>query len=96
MFRNTRRCGSCRFAPLSRFDRGTFIDLRATLLHRSNREKFSVDRILIDLPAFMLTRMLSGGVARQDHYSELFGLVLDPVVGAVLPPAILSHVPAGT
>src|SRR6266436_8081390 len=42
-------------------------DLRATLLHRSNREKLSVDRILIDVPALVLTRMLPGGVARQNH-----------------------------
>jgi hypothetical protein len=40
--------------------------------------------------------MLPGGVARKNDYSELFGAVLDPVVGAVLPPAILSQVPAGT
>ena len=28
----TRGDAACRFAPLSRFERGTFIDLRATLL----------------------------------------------------------------
>jgi hypothetical protein len=38
---------------------------------------------------------LPSGVTRQDPHSELFVSVA-PVVGAVLPPTILSHVPAGT
>ena len=38
----------------------------------------------------------ANGLAMQDHYSELFGGKFDPLMGAVLPPVILSQVLTGT
>jgi hypothetical protein len=40
--------------------------------------------------------VLAEGVAGEDFHSELFAPVFAPVVGAVLPPTILSQVPTGT